>query len=230
MAPKLLRPYMPKMTSPPKNQSKLPVWIRWVALVWFLFWFPTYWRTWGPLNFLHFCDIAEILSCIGFIADSTLLISSQAVASLLIDAAWAVDAGWTILFGHHLIGGTEYLFDPSHPLWVRLLSLFHLVLPVLLLWALHRLGYDRRGFPLQLGIAFVAFIASRLAPAADNMNYAYFDPFFHRSCGPAPVHVLVAFLFMLVVVYLPTHLLLKHLFPPPVHREAPNISAPSSAA
>jgi hypothetical protein len=201
------------MTSPP-HSPKLPIWIRCVAAVWLVFWFVVYWRSWGPLNFLHFCDIAEILSCVGFIADSALLISSQAVASLLVDAAWALDAGWTIVFGRHLIGGTEYLFDPSHALWVRLLSLFHLALPVLLLWALYRLGYDRRGFPLQLAIALPAFIVSRFAPASQNFNYAFTDPFFHRAWGPAPLHIVVAFLFMLVVVYLPTHLVLKRLFPP----------------
>lgn len=213
------------MTSSPPNHAKLPPWIRWVALGWLALWFTVYWRAWGPLNFLHFCDIAEILACIGFVADNALLISSQAVASLFVDAAWAVDAGWTVVFGHHLIGGTEYLFDPSHALWVRLLSLFHLALPVLLLWALHRLGYDRRGFPLQLAIALPAFIASRFAPAAQNINYAFTDPFFHRSSGAAPVHILVAFLFMLVVVYLPTHLILKRIFPSPATRDARNISA-----
>jgi len=202
------------MTSSPQSSRKLPVWMRAVALVWLVFWFVVYWRSWGPLNFLHFCDISVIFACIGFIAESPLLISSQAVASLVVDAAWTLDAGWTVVFGHHLIGGTEYLFDPSHALWVRLLSLFHIALPVLLLWAVHRLGYDRRGFPLQLAIALPAFIASRFAPAAQNLNYAYADPFFHRSWGPAPVHIIVIFLFMLLVPYLPTHLILKRLFPP----------------
>lgn len=216
------------MTSSPPNHPKLPVWIRWVALVWLVFWFISYWRGWGALNFLHFCDIAEILACVGFIADSTLLISSQAVASLLVDATWALDAAWTVLFGHHLIGGTEYLFEPSHALWVRLLSLFHLALPVLLLWAVHRLGYDRRGFPLQIAIALPAFIASRFAPAAQNFNYAYADPFFHRAWGPAPVHIAVIFLFMLAVVYLPTHLVLKRIFPPPATRDARNILSSSN--
>jgi len=94
---------------------------------------------------------------------------------------------------------------------------------VLLLWALHRLGYDRRGFPLQLGIAFVVFVASRFAPASQNFNYAYADPFFHRQWGPAPLHILVIFAFMLIVPYLPTHLLLRWLFPPPVSRDQRNI-------
>jgi hypothetical protein len=216
------------MTSPLQNQRKLPLWIRWAALAWLVFWFTVYWRSWGALNFLHLCDIAEILACVGFAADNALLLSSQAVASLFVDAAWALDAGWTALSGHHLASGIEYLFDPSHALWVRLLSLFHLALPVLLLWAVHCLGYDRRGFLLQLGIALPAFIASRFAPAAQNINYAFADPFFNRSWGPAPVHIVVIFLFMLAVVYLPTHLILKRLFPPPASREARNTSVPSN--
>jgi hypothetical protein len=211
------------MTSSSPTPRKLPVWMRCLAFVWLVFWFVVYWRGWGALNFLHFCDIAEILACVGFMADSPLLISSQAVASLFVDAAWALDAGWTIVFGHHIIGGTEYLFDPSHPLWIRLLSLFHVALPVLLLWAVHRLGYDRRGLPLQLAIALPAFIASRFAPAAQNLNYAFSDPFFHRAWGPAPVHIVVIFLFMLLVVYLPTHLILKRLFPPPLSGAPRNI-------
>lgn len=211
------------MAASTPNRSGLPTWIRWVALVWLAFWLPVYWRNWGALNFLHLCDISEILTCIGFMADSALLISSQAVASILVDAVWALDAGWRLIFGHPLVGGIDYFFDPSHPLWVRLLSLYHVALPVLLLWAVYRLGYDRRGFSLQLGIALVGFIASRFAPADQNLNYAFSDPFFHHQWGPAPVHIAAIFLFMLVVVYLPTHLVLKHLFLPRASGDTGNI-------
>lgn len=206
------------MTSLPPKQDGLPQWIRWVALVWLAFWFATYWRTWGPANFLHFCDIAEALACVGFVTDSALLISSQAVASLLVDLAWALDAGSKLVAGRHLIGGTEYMWDTRYPLWIRLLSLFHLALPVLLLWALRRVGYDRRALALQSAIALPAFIASRFVSQAENMNYAFADPFFHRAWGPAPVHIAVIFLFMVLIVYLPTHVLLKRLFQPPQAR------------
>ena len=185
------------------------------SLVWFLFWFPTYWHGWGAANFLHLCDIAVIVGCVGFWIDSPLLISSQAVAAVVVDAAWTLDAGWKFFLGHHLIGGTEYLFDPHYPLWIRLLSLFHVVMPVLMLWAVHRVGYDRRGYLVQLTIALAAYIASRFTSPAQNINYAFTDPFFHRAFGPAPAHIIVTFLFMAVVVYLPTHLVLKRIFPPP---------------
>jgi hypothetical protein len=87
-------------------------------------------------------------------------------------------------------------------------------MPPLLLWALYRAGYDRRGWALQSAIALPVFVASRFTLESVNMNFAFADPFFRRSWGPAPVHLLVTWLFMVFVVYLPTHLLLKHFFPP----------------
>jgi hypothetical protein len=185
------------------------------VLVWLGIWIPAYWRTWGAANFLHLCDIAVILTCVGVWTNSTLLVSSQAVSSLLVDAAWMLDAGCRLIRGRGLFGSADYLFDAQYPLWVRLLTLFHAAMPILLFWALYRIGYDRRGWALQCAIALPAFVAARFASSAANINYAFADPFVHRAWGPAPTHVLVSWLFMVVVVYLPTHLLLKRLFPPP---------------
>jgi hypothetical protein len=193
--------------------GNFPTWLRGLALAWLLIWVPAYWRTWGPSNFLQLCDIAVILTCVGFLTNSRLLLSSQALSSLLVDLVWTLDASWRALTGHHLLGGTEYFFDPHYPLWIRLLSLFHVAMPLLLLWSLHRVGYDRRGFALQSVIALLAFVASRFTTPAKNVNFAFTDPFFHRAWGPPPVHVAISILFMTIVVYLPTHLILKRVFP-----------------
>lgn len=203
---------MPLRPPAPRN---IPTWLRWSALLWLFVWFPIYWHAWGAANFLHLCDIAVILTCIGLWSGNPLLISSQAVSSLLIDTAWALDAASRFFLGHHLIGGTEYLFDARFPLGVRLLSLFHLVMPPLLLWSLHRCGYDRRGWALQSAIALILFIASRFSDPAKNLNFAFRDAFFHRAWGPAPIHIAISLLLLVFGVYLPTHLALKTLFPPP---------------
>ena len=199
------------MSFSPKN--RFAPWQRWAAVCWLLVWIPAYWRTWGPSNFLQLCDVAVILTCIGICSGSRLLLSSQAVGSLLVDLAWTLDAAWRVVLGRHLLGGTEYLFDSHYPLWVRLLSLFHVAMPPLLLWAIHRAGYDSKGFALECGVTALVFAAARFTDAAKNMNFAFSDPFFHRAWGPAPVHVAVSVLFMVVAVYWPTHALLKRLFP-----------------
>ena len=199
------------MRAPPTSDN-FPAWLRWAALGWLLVWVPAYWHTWGASNFLQLCDLAVILTCLGLWTNSRLLISSQAVSSLVVDLIWMLDASWRFLTGHYLLGGTEYFFDARYPLWVRLLSLFHVVMPVLLLWSLHRIGYDRRGFALQSLIALLAFIASRFTSPGKNMNYAFTDPFFHRAWGPPAVHVAISVLLLIVVVYLPTHLVLRRFF------------------
>lgn len=202
------------------TRPEFPAWVRWGALAWLVFWFVTYWRVWGPHNFAYLCDIAVILTCIGLWANNALLISSQAVSSLIVDTMWAVDAAGKAILGRHIFGGTEYLFNPSHPLWIRLLSLYHVAWPALLLWALHREGYDRRGWKLQAGIVTVAFVAARFTPAAQNINFAYRLPVVNKPFGPAPLHVAVSILFMIFVVYWPTHWALKKTFPPPASGHA----------
>jgi hypothetical protein len=208
-------------TAAPGPRQKIPNWFGDVALFFLALWFAAYWHAWGPANFLHLCDIAVILTCIGLWRNSSLLVSSQAVSSVLIDLVWTLDVAARLIFGHHLIGGTEYLFEGSTPLWARLLSLFHIILPFVLLWSLSRLGYDRRGWKLQSAILVPVLIASRLVAPDQNLNFAVQDPFLHRSYGPAPTHLFITFLFLVFVVYIPTHLLFGRLFPPPASQSHP---------
>jgi hypothetical protein len=203
------------MARPETRAPNYPNWMSWVALVWFVVWFPAYWRVWGPANFVHLCDIAVILTCVGVWTHSPLLISSQAVGILVVDAAWTVDAASRVLWGRPLVPGNEYLLDPRYPIWIRLLTLFHLVIPALLVWGIYRMGYDRRGWALQSVIALPVFVLARFTHPATNIDFAFSDPFFHRQMGPAPIHILIIWLFMVLVVYLPTHLVLRRLFRAP---------------
>ncbi len=203
------------------GKFKFPAWVRWATFLWFAVWFPVYWRFWGAENFLHVCDVTVILTCASFWWNSPLLLSSQAVSSILVDLLWDLDFAWRLFSGHNLIGGTEYMWDAHYPLWVRLLSLFHIVWPLLLLWALGRAGYDRRGLALQSAIAAVIMIASRFTNPATNINYVFRDPFAHRVWGPAPIHVAFIWLGIVILIYLPTHLALARLFPPPAERIRP---------
>jgi hypothetical protein len=206
-----------KMPTSPAPRQKIPESLRRFALLFLAVWFAAYWHAWGPANFLHLCDIAVILTCFGLWTNSALLVSSQAVSSVLIDLVWTLDAAARFCFGRHLIGGTEYLFDATTPLWARLLSLFHIVLPLILLWSLSRLGYDRRAWKLQSAILLPVLIASRFVTPEQNLNFAVKDPFLHRSYGPAPAHLAITFLFLVFVVYFPTHVLFSRLFSAPTN-------------
>lgn len=187
--------------------------LKWVGLLWMLVWLPAYVRVWGWVNLVHLCDIAVILGCVGLWWDSSLLISSQAVSSFAPGILWALDVGWRLTTGKLLVGGTDYMWDTRYPLWVRLLSSFHVGLPVVMFWALRKVGYDRRALALQAAIAAVLFIFARFLPAELNVNYVFRDPLFHRAWGPAPVHLAVVYFGALGLLYWPAHLLLCWLFP-----------------
>lgn len=189
--------------------------LRWFSLLWMAVWFPAYFRVWGWANLLHLCDVAVILAFLGIWLANPLLLSSQAVSSLAAGLFWILDVGWRLVTGRFLIGGTDYMWDSRYPLWVRLLSTFHIGLPVVLLWTLRRVGYDRRALALQAAIAALLLIISRFLSAELNLNYAYRDPLFHRAWGPAPVHLAMIFIPLVVLIYWPTHLLLRWLFRAP---------------
>ena len=210
-----------------KTAPVFPV-ARWIALLWLLVFIPVYWREYGPVVFLNLCDIALILACIGLWRGSALLLSSQALSSLVVDLAWNLDLVWRALTGGHLLGGTEYMWEDKYPLWLRTLSLFHVVLPVGLILALRRVGYDPRGLPLQTAIAALVLVLSRLRPAAENANFAHRDVFFDRSWGPAPVHLAVTLLGLFVIYWL-THRVLQRVMPPAPSLRTPPAASPPAA-
>ncbi len=177
--------------------------------VWAVAWVGVYWVNLGPLNFLWLCDVANLVVLAALWMESSLLVSSQAVSVLLVQAAWLVDVVCRLLLGFHPIGGTEYMFDPGKSLAVRCFSLFHVFIPVLLIWALYRLGYDRRGWKLQTVIAWAVLpLSFLLGPPEENLNLLW-TPFGIQQTLMSPaVFLLVAMALYPILLYLPTHALL----------------------
>ncbi len=114
---------------------------------------PVYLHYYGPTNFLYFCDVALILTLIAIWPENALLISMACVGILAMQAYWVIDF-LVNAAGYSLTGITDYMFDPSHSLFLRLLSLYHAWLPFLLVYLVWRTGYDRRALPLWTGLAW----------------------------------------------------------------------------
>lgn len=182
-------------------------------MAWLLLWGTAYARVWGWANFLHLCDLAVILTCLGVWRGSSLLISTQAVSSIIPALFWDADFAWRLFAGKHLIGGTEYMWDVRFPLGVRLLSLFHIAWPVLLIWAVREVKYDKRAFTLQTVFAGGVLVVSRCMRPEANLNFAWRDPFLHKALGPAWLHLLITASLLAGCVYWPTHWLLNRWFP-----------------
>ena len=169
---------------------------------------PIYWRQYGPANFLWFSDIASLVLVAALWLENALLVSMMAISVVFFEGLWNIDFFFRLATGKSFIGLSAYMFDPKIPSFIRSLSCFHIILPVLLLWLVHRLGYDHRAFVWQTIVALVVLPLSYLvSDPQENVNWVYGFGQNPQRILPAPLFVILLMLLFPLVVYLPTHLL-----------------------
>lgn len=201
----------------------MPLWLKLLWTAWVAVWVPFYWRHYGPQNFLWFCDMANFGVLWALWAESSLLMSWQAVSVLLVQILWTVDLAGRAVLGIHLIGGSEYMFVPTIPLVTRVLSLFHAAMPGVLLWGVWRLGHDRRAWLCQSIWSWIilplCYFGWGAQPGFEGGINWVVGPFDRPQTRMAPLLYLgFCMVAYPVVLYLPTHLALRFLFR---HREVP---------
>jgi hypothetical protein len=189
---------------------------------------PIYFHTYGPTNFLWFCDAALVLTVSGMWLENSLLISMCSVGILLPQCLWLADFGGNLL-GFHFLNLTGYMFDSHLPLFTRALSLFHGWLPLLLAWLLFRLGYDKRALSawtvLAAGLIFICYFFTPPAGAHPanpnipvNINYVYgFNDQQPQHWVNQNLYVILWLGALWLVAFLPTHLALRKIFATPLH-------------
>ncbi|RUO35234.1 membrane-associated protein [Aliidiomarina sanyensis] len=187
----------------------IPLWIKigftLIAVVVLGFW----WDYMGPANYLWFSDIALILLVPALWLGNRLLASTMAVAVLIPELVWVLDF---VTLSHFSVLA-NYMFDSDMALHIRTLSaIFHIAIPLVLFYMLYQFGYDRRGFPLQCLIAFIVLPVTYLVsePSA-NINWVYGPGEPQEFMNPW-LYLLLLWFAMILIIYLPTHLLLKRYF------------------
>lgn len=191
---------------------RIPLWLK---LLYTLFVGAAVWvyeNFYGPANFLWFSDIALIMTAGALWMESSFLASMMAVAILLPESVWTVAFFGRLLTGLRMGGVTGYMFDHGIPVGIRAISLFHLFLPVLLVWMIYRLGYDRRALVAQTVFGWVVFIATfAVTNPQKNINWV-FGVAGPQQFLPPVAYLVVIMLLMPVMVYLPTHWILLKCF------------------
>lgn len=184
----------------------MPLGFKLAYLAWLAVWVPLYWIGNGPSNFLWMCDGANLIVGLAVWIESPLLVSSQAAGVFLVQVVWTLDFLARLATGHHLVGGTEYMFDAAQPLWLRGLSLFHAAMPVVLAWLVVRLGYDRRGWWLQSAWAVPLLAASYLVGTPEeNLNWVWAPFGVPQTLVAPPLWVAACMVLYPLVVFWPTH-------------------------
>lgn len=188
----------------------------WIKLAYTLFTTVTvavYAVKYGPGNFLWFSDIALLITVPALWFESSLLASMLTVGLLLPEVFWNVAFFGRLLTGKRLAGLTDYMFDPQKPLYLRSLSLFHIFLPVLLLWMIARLGYAPGAWIAQTALAWIVLpVTYRLTDPVKNINWVYGPGSEPQKRLPPLIYLSLLMIFFPVVIYFPTHLLLRALF------------------
>jgi hypothetical protein len=201
--------------------SAIPLWLKVAVTLWVAVLVPEHWRA-SPLSFLWFCNVALLLTTLGLWLENAVLISMQAVGSVWWMLLWGLD--FLVHFAPGVgttpipLGQANYMFDERLSLFSRALSLYHAWLPFVLLFALRRLGYDRRApyrqTVLAWGLLLLSFgLTKDMHGPAGNLNMVYglseTEP--QRWVSPHAWLILIM-LFCPIAWYAPTHWVLRRVF------------------
>lgn len=195
------------------SPDKIPLWLKLSYTLFVCLLVPVNWVQYGPGNFLWFSDIALLTTVPALWLESPLLASMMALAVVLLELVWNVDFFVRLIAGVSVTGLSGYMFDPKISPPIRAVSLFHIALPVLLLWMLYRLGYDSRALVAQTLLAWVVLpLSYLLTEPSENVNRVYGFGEKPQTWMPAPLFVALLMVLFPIVVYLPTHLVFKKIF------------------
>jgi len=202
-------------TASKQASARLPMTLKVAYSLFMAVLIPFYWATYGPTNFLYFCDVAIILTLVAVWRESRTLVSMAAVGILIPQIVWVADFTATF-FGFPLLGMTEYMFRESIPLFARGLSAFHGWIPFLLLYLIYKLGYNKSALLYWTFLAWCLMAISYywLPAPGDalanpnipvNVNYVFgLEETKAQSMMSADSYFFLLLLVMPIVIYWPT--------------------------
>ncbi len=174
---------------------------------------PVYWVRYGPTNFLWFSDIALIGTLAALWLESRFLVSMMTTAVLLFDVVWTLLFSYRLTQGGRAVGFVGYMFDPQISIFVRALSLFHLMLPIIQLWTLGKLGYDIQAWKYQVVFGWIVLpLTYAVSGPKENINWVYGVKEVPQKWLPATLYLAVLMVLYPTLVCFPTHRILKTFF------------------
>jgi hypothetical protein len=153
--------------------ATIPLWFKLAYSAFVLYVMAVWWKNYGWTNFLWFSDIAFIGAVPAMWLESAAMASVLTVAVLLPELLWNVDYLLRLVLRRRITGLTDYMFEPERPLLLRGLSLFHVPLPLVLLWLVAAYGYDASvGLTGAVILAAIVLPWSRFVSTPDkNINW-----------------------------------------------------------
>lgn len=192
-----------------------PTWIKISCTLFVCALVPVYWVERGPANFLWLSDIALLVTTLALWLENRYLASMMAVGVLLPELAWNLDFFLRLIAGLDATGlnATGYMFESKYSAVFRLFSLFHVMLPPLLIWMLLRLGYDTRAVYVQTLLVWILLPVCYLTTDPErNINWVFGIGNPPRTWVSGHLYLALLMIAYPLLVFVPTHLVLKRLF------------------
>ena len=172
-----------------------------------------WWRHYSWRNFLWFSDIAFIGAVPALWLESG---ARERARRGRAAARVALERGLRgrLLTRRRITGLTDYMFEPERPRLLRGLSLFHVPLPLVLLWMVREYGYDARAGPrgaMVLAAVVLPWSRAVSTPDATSTGRTGWARGGRRS---RRAYVALLYAAFVALVFMPTHVVLRALYGP----------------
>lgn len=174
---------------------------------------PIYWHYYGFENFLWLSDIGLFLTAIALWDKSRKIMSFAAVGIFVVEFVWAIDFFVDLFLNINLIDLSDYMFDTKYPLFLRLISLFHILTPSMWILYLREFGYYKKAvyyFVIfyWINITLVYFFTT----PSENINWVFVPTVHKWSSISQEIWVILLMVLYPALIVLPTHYIFKKLF------------------
>lgn len=193
--------------------DKFDINLKFALQAFLLFLIPVYWYNYGFANFLWLSDVGLFLTLIALVYKSRLAMSMAFVGVFLYEAAWIIDFVYHLMFGKSIFNIVDYMFDPNLALWLRGLSLFHLVTPCIWLYYAKKWGYEPKALYYFVVLYWLDLLAVYFFTVpADNINWVFMPYFYNWQAFPPLLWLILLMLLIPALMLLPTHYLAMRFF------------------
>ncbi|HZQ61693.1 MAG TPA: hypothetical protein VFC24_10115 [Casimicrobiaceae bacterium] len=192
-----------------------PLWSRLATTAFIVLLVPYYWTHEGWRNFFWLSDVSLFVTVFALWLRSPLLNSMMAVGVLPFEIYWNLTFFTRLFTGIEIGEIPDYMFDANLPLLLRVISLFHVLLPVIWILLLLRWGYDRRALRLQTFALWIVVWLTYAFTAPDlNINWVYLPYKLRLSWLPEDAWLLAYVVLVPLLVYWPLDRLYSRAFAP----------------
>lgn len=170
-----------------------------------------YWKAYGTQNFLWMSDMGLFLTLGVIWLESPLLLSISIVSFLGVELLWNIDFLIRLITGNRATGMTDYMFEQRYSLFLRLLSLFHVLLPVLWIGLVISWGYDSHAYIYGVPLIWAILITTYLCTdPVENINWVFAPIALRWKKITSLTWLIIMLIGYPLCISLPTHLLFNY--------------------